>query len=59
VVSLGRSLGATVIAEGAETTEQLEALRRVGCDAVQGFLLATPLAPEDLPQALVAPASAG
>ncbi|MEJ2667484.1 MAG: EAL domain-containing protein [Deinococcales bacterium] len=59
VVSLGRSLGATVIAEGAETNEQLEALRRVGCDAVQGFLLATPLAPEDLPGALIAPASAG
>jgi len=46
VVSLGRSFGATVVAEGVETHEQLEALRRVGCDAVQGFLLARPTPPD-------------
>jgi len=52
VASLGRSLGATVVAEGVETVEQLRALERVGCDAVQGFLLARPIPPEEVPAIL-------
>jgi diguanylate cyclase (GGDEF)-like protein/PAS domain S-box-containing protein len=48
VVSLGRSLGATVVAEGVETPEQLDALERIGCDAVQGFHLAPPIPASDL-----------
>lgn len=52
VVSLGRSLGATVVAEGVETQPQLRALERVGCDAVQGFLLARPGPADALPQVL-------
>ncbi len=54
VVSLGRSLGASVVAEGVETPQQLEALRRVGCDAVQGFYLARPMPAEDVPSRLSA-----
>ncbi|MEJ2288249.1 MAG: EAL domain-containing protein [Deinococcales bacterium] len=54
VVSLGRSLGATVVAEGVETPEQLEALERVGCDAVQGFYLARPMPAVDVPARLQA-----
>jgi diguanylate cyclase (GGDEF)-like protein/PAS domain S-box-containing protein len=42
IIHLGHALGRTVLAEGVETTEQLEALRAVGCDAVAGFLLARP-----------------
>jgi len=52
VVSLGRSLGATVIAEGVETEAQLRSLERVGCDAVQGFLLSRPLPPDEVAAAL-------
>jgi diguanylate cyclase (GGDEF)-like protein len=37
IVSLGRSLGIQVIAEGVETLEQLECLRALGCDEYQGF----------------------
>jgi len=54
VVSLGRSLGASVVAEGVETPAQLQALRRVGCDAVQGFYLARPMPAEDVPSRLSA-----
>jgi EAL domain-containing protein (putative c-di-GMP-specific phosphodiesterase class I) len=41
-------LGTRVVAEGVERPEQLSALRRLGCDAVQGFLFAQPLAEPEL-----------
>ncbi len=48
IVDLGHSLGLKVTAEGVETEEQSEALRLVGCDALQGFLFARPTAADDL-----------
>jgi diguanylate cyclase (GGDEF)-like protein len=42
VLALGKSLSIPVLAEGIETREQLETLRREGCDAAQGFLLGRP-----------------
>jgi diguanylate cyclase (GGDEF)-like protein/PAS domain S-box-containing protein len=54
VVALGRSLGAGVVAEGVETPEQLRALERVGCDAVQGFYLAAPMPADEVPARLAA-----
>ncbi len=47
VVSLARSFGLVSIAEGVETGEQLEALRRRGCDAIQGFYVSKPLSAEE------------
>lgn len=38
-VQLGRQLGLQVTAEGVETLEDLEFLRRIGCDVAQGFLI--------------------
>jgi EAL domain-containing protein (putative c-di-GMP-specific phosphodiesterase class I) len=46
VVSLGHGLGMLVVAEGAETHGALDRLRELGCDAVQGFVLSRPVAPE-------------
>jgi diguanylate cyclase (GGDEF)-like protein/PAS domain S-box-containing protein len=43
VVSMGRSLGIAVTAEGVETAEQLAVLRRLGCDDAQGYLFSRPL----------------
>jgi diguanylate cyclase (GGDEF)-like protein len=43
VASLGRSLGFTIIAEGIETIEQLESVRREGCHEMQGYLISPPL----------------
>lgn len=43
IISLAKSLRLSVIAEGIETEAQLEALRKLGCDSVQGFLLSRPL----------------
>jgi EAL domain-containing protein (putative c-di-GMP-specific phosphodiesterase class I) len=42
IVTLGQSLGKRVVAEGVESEAQLAFLRRLGCDAAQGFLLARP-----------------
>ena len=39
VTGLGSSLGVSTIAEGVETTEQLNRLKAEGCTEVQGFLL--------------------
>ena len=36
-------MGLRVIAEGVETTSQLDCLRDLGCDEVQGFLIAKPM----------------
>ena len=38
IVSMGKSLCLTVVAEGVETKSQLEFLRQQGCDEFQGFL---------------------
>ncbi len=43
VISLGQSLGMTVVAEGVETEQQAIILRRLGCDIGQGWLFGKPL----------------
>ncbi|MDX3928775.1 MAG: EAL domain-containing protein [Shinella sp.] len=43
IISLARTLELKVIAEGVETKEQLEFLRRSGCDEIQGYYLSRPL----------------
>ena len=48
VIQLAHGLGLSVTAEGVETVEQLAALRALGCDLVQGYLLAHPLEAQDL-----------
>ena len=49
MVSIGRSLHITVVAEGVESPDQLAALRRMGCDQIQGFLLAPPVPADQIP----------
>ena len=46
MIKLSHGLGKRVLAEGVETSEQLQLLRKLGCDAVQGYFINRPLAPE-------------
>jgi len=57
VISLAHALDHDVVAEGVETREQLERLRSLGCELVQGYLLARPMAASDLGQLLAGDAA--
>lgn len=48
IISLAHQLGLIVIAEGIETDEQLECLRKWKCDCVQGYLFSKPLHEHEL-----------
>jgi diguanylate cyclase (GGDEF)-like protein/PAS domain S-box-containing protein len=48
VIDLAHAHELVVVAEGVETEEQLAALRRMGCDRVQGYLLGRPMRSADL-----------
>jgi len=43
IVQLGRTLDLQTVAEGIETVEQLDALRRIGCEFGQGYLFSSPV----------------
>lgn len=47
-IALAHTLGLQVTAEGIETAEAYQILRRLGCDTAQGYLISVPLAPADL-----------
>jgi diguanylate cyclase (GGDEF)-like protein len=52
IISMGKALGMTVVAEGVETSEQQEFLRSHACDEMQGYLFSRPLPPRDLAELL-------
>jgi EAL domain-containing protein (putative c-di-GMP-specific phosphodiesterase class I) len=53
MIAMAQGLGCTITAEGVENEEQLAALRELGCERVQGFLLARPLPSDRLAALLV------
>ena len=48
IVDLARSLRLDVVAEGVETADDAEALRKIGCATGQGYLFSRPLAAGDV-----------
>ncbi|MBK7003649.1 MAG: EAL domain-containing protein [Rhodoferax sp.] len=53
IINMAHSINLQVIAEGVETEAQLELLRELGCDYLQGFLLGKPVAAEQFEQHLL------
>ena len=47
IISIGHTMKFDVISEGVEKEEQLETLRSIGCDLIQGYLWGRPMMPED------------
>lgn len=47
IVAMAHSFGMSVIAEGVETTDQLEFLRALGCEEFQGYLFSRPVPAEE------------
>ena len=43
IINMAHSLRLRVVAEGVETQPQLEKLRTMGCDAIQGYLISRPV----------------
>jgi len=48
IIAMGHSLGLHVVAEGVERRDQLDFLRREGCDEYQGYWFAKPMSEEAL-----------
>ena len=48
IVGLAHTLGLSVVAEGVENEQELAEVQRLGCDEVQGFLLAPPRPPDEV-----------
>jgi diguanylate cyclase (GGDEF)-like protein/PAS domain S-box-containing protein len=54
VVAMAKAINATTVVEGVETESQLQHLRSLGCDLVQGFYFSPPMVPEALERLLAA-----
>jgi diguanylate cyclase (GGDEF)-like protein len=54
LVELGHALALDVIAEGVENEAQLDQLRELGCDAVQGYAIGRPVTAQELEALLLA-----
>jgi EAL domain-containing protein (putative c-di-GMP-specific phosphodiesterase class I) len=48
ILSMAKNLNLKVVAEGVETRDQLELLRKMGCEEVQGYYFSKPLPPEGI-----------
>lgn len=52
IISMAHSLKLKVVAEGVETTEQLDLLADAGCDEIQGFYFSQPVSAQEIEQML-------
>lgn len=53
IITLAHSLNLKIVAEGVETENQLQYLRSVACDQIQGYVFSKPLSPEDMTRYLI------
>ena len=53
IIEIARHINAPVVAEGVETAEQLEALKELGCDMVQGYYFSPPIPSDQFEKLIV------
>lgn len=53
IVTMSKKLGFKTVAEGVETKEQLDYLKEISCDLIQGFYLGRPLGPDKIEELLL------
>ena len=54
IISIGHILNLKVISEGVETQEQLDTLKEIGCDYIQGYIWGRPMPPEEAEKIITA-----
>jgi diguanylate cyclase (GGDEF)-like protein/PAS domain S-box-containing protein len=59
IIQMGHTLNLEIVAEGVESEQQMELLRRHGCDYVQGHLFGDPMTAEELLHLLLGQAGGG
>ncbi len=47
IISIGRVMNLEIISEGVETADQLDTLKEIGCDYIQGYIWGRPMPPEE------------
>ena len=47
IISIGHTLNLKVISEGVESNDQVDILKSIGCDYIQGFVWGKPMPPEE------------
>ncbi|TQV89415.1 bifunctional diguanylate cyclase/phosphodiesterase [Aliikangiella coralliicola] len=52
MIEFGKKLGYEVIAEGVESVEQLDTLKKLGCETVQGYLFSEPVSGDEIDKLL-------
>ena len=52
IVKMAKMLGMKTVAEGVETKNQVEFLRNIGCDSIQGYFFSRPIKPAELQKML-------
>jgi EAL domain-containing protein (putative c-di-GMP-specific phosphodiesterase class I) len=53
MIDIARLLEVPVIAEGVETRDQMQLLKKVGCDIIQGYYFSKPLPPEEFEELIM------
>jgi len=59
IVSMAHSIGLKTVAEGVESREQLEFLRDMGCDQIQGYIFSRPLPENEMANLITSGATFG
>ena len=47
IISIGHILDLKVISEGVESADQIDILKDIGCDYIQGYVWGRPMPPEE------------